>query len=73
MDQDYIYLVMEYCSGGTLKDKFMNKIDFTEFEISEVIKKSFQAINYLHTKNIIHRDLKLENIVYVHDGDKSDI
>ena len=31
MDKDYIYLVMEYCSGGTLKDRFMSKDDLTEY------------------------------------------
>jgi calcium-dependent protein kinase len=30
MDKMKIYLVMEYCSGGTLKDKFINKQELTE-------------------------------------------
>lgn len=31
MDKDHIYLVMEYCSGGTLRDKFINKENLTEY------------------------------------------
>lgn len=31
MDTDHIYLVMEYLSGGTLKDKFINKEELTEY------------------------------------------
>ena len=35
MDKVYIYIVMEYCKGGTLKNRFMSKVDFTEYEVSE--------------------------------------
>ena len=73
MDQIHIYIVMEYCSGGTLKHKLLNKIDFTEYEVSEVMSKLFWATNYLHVKNIIHRDLKLENIVYASESANAEI
>ena len=64
---------MEYCSGGTLKDKFINKQELTEIQVAHVMQKLFYAINYLHTRNIVHRDLKLENVVYASDSPDSEI
>ncbi|KAM3144080.1 hypothetical protein pb186bvf_003844 [Paramecium bursaria] len=52
-------LVMEY--GGQICLKNQN---LQEYEIKEVIKQILAAINYLTTKNIIHRDIKMENILY---------
>lgn len=64
---------MEYCSGSTLKEKFINKEELTEYQVSRVMEKLFYAVNYMHTRNIVHRDLKLENVVYASKEDNAEI
>lgn len=62
--EDTYYIVTEYCDGGTLTD-YLNKHKRAKGEkfAKEVMTKLLSAVKYLHSKNIIHRDLKLDNIV----------
>ena len=72
MDHDNIYLVMEYCGGGTLRQKLQSK-NFSEREIAYIMEKLFWAINYMHTLGVVHRDLKLDNIVFQSAENDSDV
>ncbi|MBN3303766.1 STK33 kinase, partial [Amia calva] len=58
-----MYLVTELCKGGELKDFLLKKKCFTENETRQIISSLAGAIAYLHKKDIVHRDLKLENIL----------
>ncbi|EAS06769.2 Serine/Threonine kinase domain protein (macronuclear) [Tetrahymena thermophila SB210] len=68
IDKKNIYIVMEYCTGGNLSQK-----QFSEQEVLNIMKKLLYAVNYMHKRNIIHRDLKLENILYERDSPDSEI
>ena len=74
--QTHLLLVMEYCNGGTLSEclekfkKFKGK-PFTEEIVQYLTKQIVEALIYLHDNNIIHRDLKLENIM-VHFDNNND-
>ncbi|XP_048887275.1 serine/threonine-protein kinase 33 isoform X1 [Brienomyrus brachyistius] len=57
------YLVTELCEGGELKELLQKKQCFTEEETRHVISSLAEAIVYLHKMDIVHRDLKLENIL----------
>ena len=59
-DQAY-YLINEYCPGGELFHKVEQKL--SETQISVIFKQILSGLSYLHSKNIVHRDLKLENIL----------
>ena len=66
--QDYTFLVMEYCNGGSLHKnlyEYINKYGqpFPEQLVQRLMKKILTGVNYLHQKGIIHRDLKLGNIL----------
>lgn len=64
-DQKYIYLVMEYVTGQPLYDKICaqeNQI-FTERQAANYMRNLFQAINHCHAQNIVHRDIKPDNIM----------
>lgn len=56
-----IYLVQELCLGGELFDRLDEQPDYhyTEAECARLIKQMLCAVRYLHSKGIIHRDLKL--------------
>ncbi|KAM8923470.1 serine/threonine-protein kinase 33 isoform 2-T3 [Lycaon pictus] len=58
-----MYLVMELCEDGELKEILDRKGHFSENETRWIIQSLASAIAYLHSKDIVHRDLKLENIM----------
>jgi calcium-dependent protein kinase len=61
-----IYLVQELCVGGELFDRLDEQPDYhyTESECARLTKQMLSAVRYLHSKGIIHRDLKLENFLF---------
>ena len=62
------YIILEYCNGGNLGEyvkKYINKnkAPLNEFFIQKLLRQIAPALQYMHSKNIIHRDIKLENIL----------
>jgi len=57
-------LVMEHLTGGDLFEDFAKRGPFKESEAALVIKQVLQAVEHLHRQGIVHRDIKLENLVY---------
>ena len=55
------YIINEYCSHGELYSQI--KMRFSEEQLCFIFYQIFSALNYLHSNNIMHRDLKLENIL----------
>uniref|UniRef100_A0AAQ4PAH0 non-specific serine/threonine protein kinase n=1 Tax=Gasterosteus aculeatus aculeatus TaxID=481459 RepID=A0AAQ4PAH0_GASAC len=62
-DSCCFYLVFEKLRGGTILTHIQNRKYFDELEASKVVRDIAQALDFLHTKGIAHRDLKLENIL----------
>ncbi|XP_037315463.1 serine/threonine-protein kinase 33-like [Pungitius pungitius] len=61
------YLVIDLCEGGDLKQLLQRKKYFTEDETRHIICSLADAVAYLHKRDIVHRDLKLENILVMND------
>jgi len=61
----YICLIMELCSGGDVFDWVDAEEHLDEARASGVIQQIATAVDYLHGRGVVHRDLKLENILIV--------
>ena len=57
----YYYIVTEYCKKGELFAYIKNK--YNERQLSVLFYQVFSGLVYLHEKKILHRDLKLENLM----------
>ena len=66
--EQYLYIVMEYCSGGDLFTKIVNRDKFSEAEAASLMAEILRAVNHCHHLGLIHRDLKPENIMYSEEG-----
>ena len=58
-----IYLVMEYCDNGEMFDYIVSKQHLTEEQSCVFFQEIIDALTYLHSQNIVHRDVKPENIL----------
>ena len=72
--KDYYYIVMEYINGGSLTDclkKYQKKTGkaFPESIVQYLMLQIVDAIKYIHVRHIIHRDLKLDNIMVSFDNE----
>ena len=64
----HYYIVMEYCNGGSLlsclrKYITMYKTPFSEDIVQYLMRQIVRGLKYIHDNGIIHRDIKLDNIL----------
>jgi len=60
---DSICFIMEFAAGGELRGYVERRSSLPEEEARQLFKQIVRAVHYIHSKKIIHRDLKLENIL----------
>jgi serine/threonine protein kinase len=66
-EDDLLYLVMAYLSGGTFENR-ITKGEVTLDEIERVLREIGGAIDYAHRQGIVHRDIKPANILLDSEG-----
>jgi len=62
---DEYLIIMELCELGSARDFFKDKIPLSEDHTRFLIGQVLQGLDYLHSRRVIHRDLKLGNILMV--------
>ncbi|KAF9479342.1 Pkinase-domain-containing protein [Pholiota conissans] len=61
-DEDNVYMTLELCPSGSLMDMLRRRRRFTEPESRFFMVQLIGACHYMHTHQVIHRDLKLGNL-----------
>lgn len=62
--KNQLLLIMEYADGGELIEYVEEKQGLDEIEVRSLFKQMLSAIEACHSQGIIHRDLKLENVLF---------
>ena len=54
-----LYLVTDLCTGGELFDRIVSRGSFTEKDAASVVKQVASGLVYIHSKDIVYRDVKV--------------
>ncbi|KAI0072260.1 Pkinase-domain-containing protein [Panus rudis PR-1116 ss-1] len=66
--QHHYYMVFEYVSGGQMLDYIISHGRLRERVARKFARQIGSALDYCHKNNVVHRDLKIENILISHSG-----
>lgn len=67
-DSKHLYLEMDFMIGGDLMSQLIKKEIFTEYEAKFYTAQIISAVEYIHGKNCIHRDIKPDNVLIDKQG-----
>ncbi|XP_077980864.1 serine/threonine-protein kinase PLK1-like isoform X2 [Glandiceps talaboti] len=62
-DDDHVYIILELCNKKSLIHIMKQRKTLTEPEVRFFLLQIIEGVRYLHSENVIHRDLKLGNIL----------
>ena len=65
MDKGFMFMVMEIMRGGELFDRIMQKSFYSEADAEEVVRGLATALQNCHLHQVVHLDLKPENVLYM--------
>ena len=74
-EESHVYVITEILYGGAVLDAILKMKDerYTEAEAKVVVQRTLVGIEYMHTNLVVHRDLKLENLLLSRDDDLSSV
>jgi len=69
MESDtFMYIITEFAANGEIFDWLVTNKKMSENQAAKTFSQILNAVNYCHLKNVVHRDLKAENLLLDHDG-----
>ena len=73
--ENHVYVITEVLYGGAVLDAILKMKDerYTEAEAKVVVRQTLEGIDYMHSHLVIHRDLKLENLLLKQQDDLSSV
>ncbi|CAN0115547.1 unnamed protein product [Ectocarpus sp. 6 AP-2014] len=69
---DKVFIVLENCPCGDLEKMLYLRGRLTEIEAKRVIMQLLEGVSYLHSKGIVHCDIKPQNLLFAPDPDNPD-
>jgi len=63
VDPNSVVIVMELCRGSTLLDEVLTRGGYSVEEARHIFQQVLDVVRYLHAEGVVHRDLKLENLL----------
>ena len=70
--KNYLYNIMPYCEGGELTQLINSNNYLSEKRIKEIFIQIVEGVKFIHNNNVIHRDLKPNNILFL-DKEKTKV
>jgi serine/threonine-protein kinase len=67
-DDEIAYIVMELVNGKTLHQHLSQEVSYEIREVGEIIRQVLDGIGHAHSEGVVHRDIKLSNIMINSDG-----
>lgn len=71
-ETDKYYIITEFCGGGELFDRLIDKGPYKEAEAARLIERIASALNYLHSCGFAHMDIKPENLMFSGESNQRD-
>ena len=65
----HIFIIMEYCEGKEILDYILTKNRLNELESLKYFQQLINCLFYLHSQNIAHRDIKIDNMLLDYNKD----
>ncbi|CAD8057326.1 unnamed protein product [Paramecium sonneborni] len=72
-DDSNVYFILEYLEGGELQNHIQKNQKFPEKVIAKILATILDSLDYLQKKNILHRDLKPDNLILRNKGILEDV